>query len=209
MALSNRVLNYQDSVNKSVIKLYTSLNDIYTKRGFPIEYKGEMLYAPLVPLDDVYGTPLMASDSNGEYRIAYDTVSTVQQEDLSEYYYKKISGNTTYKTWYGKVSFVVPYPTTININSLLDSAIYHNGVDGDKWQVTYLDIYIDEVMVNRYEFRQSKGESRRVRNIANIDIDLDAGTHTLGLYLTMDCSSKDTQHVYIYQWKNTITLKGD
>ena len=44
-------------------------------------------------------------------------------------------------------------------------------------------------------------------NIANIDLELSAGTHILGMYLTMDCSKKDTQHVYIYQWKNTITLK--
>lgn len=207
MALSNRTLNFQDANNKITIKLYTSLDDIYSGKGMPIEYRGEKVYAPLVPVDDIFGTPLKFSDSTGEYRIAYDTVSSVQQEDVSEYYYKKISGNTTYTTWYGKVSFVVPYATTININSLLDSAIYHNDVSGDKWQVTYLDLYIDEDMVNRYEFRQSKGESRRVRNIANIDLDLDAGTHILGLYLTMDCSSKDTQHVYIYQWKNTITLK--
>lgn len=207
MSLSNRVLNYQDANNKTVIKLYTSLDDIYTGKGFPIEYKGEILYAPIVPVDDVYGTPLRVSDESGEYRIAYDTVAPVQDTDLSEYFYKKIKNNTTYKTWYGKVSFVVPYPTTINIKSLLDSAIYHNDVDGDKWQVTHFDIYVDSEQVHRYSFRQSMGESRRWRNIADIDLELNAGSHLLGLYLTMDCSSKDTQHLYIYQWKNTITLK--
>ena len=207
MGLSTRKLNYEDANNKTVIKLYTSLSDIYTGKGFPIEYKGETLYAPLVPVNDVYGTPLRASDSSGEYRIAYDTVANIQNEDIATYFYKGISGNTTYSTWYGQVPFVVPYPTNVNIKSLVESAIYHNDVKGDKWQVTYFDIYVDDNRVHRYEFRQSMGEYRKWHDLSNIDIELSAGTHILGLYLTMDCSSKDTQHVYIYQWKNTITLK--
>lgn len=207
MALSTRKLNYEDANNKTVIKLYTSLSDIYTGKGFPIKYKGETLYAPIVPVNDVYGTPLRASDSSGEYRIAYDTVSNIQQEDLSDYYAMSIYGNTTHTAWYGSVSFVVPYPTIVNINSLLDSVIYHNGVKGDKWQWTYFDLYVDDEMVKRYEFRQSMGEYRKWHSIANIDLELGAGTHIISLHLTMDCSNKDSQHVYIYQWKNTITLK--
>ena len=207
MSLSNRKLNYEDSINKTVIKLYTSLDDIYTSKGLPIEYKGEVVYAPLVPLDDVYGTPLRVSDDSGDYRIAYDTVSKLQEADLSDYFAQSISGNTTYSQWYGRVPFVVPYSTTVNIQSLVDSVIYHNGVKGDKWQWTYFDLYVDDEYVSRYEFRQSMGEYRKWHNIANIDLELSAGTHILGMYLTMDCSDKDSQHVYIYQWKNTITLK--
>lgn len=206
MSLSTRKLNYEDANNQIVIKLYTSLDDIYTGKGLPIEYKDETLYAPIVPVDDLYGSPLRVSDENGEHRIAYDTVTKVQQQDLSDYYYKGISGNTTYSEWYGKVPFRVPYTTTVNINSVIDSAIYHNDVKGDKWQWTYMDIYVDDEQVSRYEFRQSMGEYRKWHNLADIDIELNAGSHILGMYLTMDCSNKDTQHVYIYQWKNTITL---
>lgn len=207
MALSSRRLNYQDANNKTVIKLYTSLGDIYTGKGFPITYKGETVYAPIVPVNDFYGTPLRVSDSSGEYRIAYDTIGKTQQQDLSTAYYKYISGNTTHSEWYGYVTFVVPYATTVNIKSLLDAYIGHYDVKGDKWQVTYFDTYIDDNKVARYEFRQSQGEYRQWFTIMNQDLTLGAGVHTLGMYLIMDCSAKDSQELSIYQWKNTITLK--
>lgn len=207
MSLSSRVLNYEDANNKTVIKLYTSLNDIYTGKGFPIEYKGEILYAPLVPVNDIYGTSLRASDKNGEYRIAYDTVNKIQQSDITESYYKYLSGNTTQSYWYGRTTFAVPYATTIHLSGSIDAMFGHYGVSGDKWQYDYIDTYIDDNRVARYEFRQSHGEYRKWFNIADLDVEVGAGTHTLGLYLTHKCSSKDSHEAYVYQWKNTITLK--
>ena len=207
MGLSSRKLNYEDANNKTVIKLYTSLGDIYTGKGLPITYKGETVYAPIVPVNDFYGTPLRVSDSSGEYRIAYDTVSKNQQQDISETFYKYLSGNTIQYAWYGRTTFVAPYATTMHLLSQVDAFIGHYGVTGDKWQYDYLDVYIDDNMVSRFEFRQSKGEYRQWFTLANKDIDVTAGLHTIGLYLTMKCSSKDSHEVNIYQWKNTITLK--
>ena len=207
MALSSRKLNYQDANNNITIKLYTSLSDIYTGKGLPITYKNETVYAPIVPTNDFYGTPIRYSDKTGEYKIAYDTIGKVQQQDISESYYKYLSGNTTQSYWYGTTTFVVPYATTIHLYGRLDAMFGHYGVSGDKWQHDYLDTYIDGEMVARYEFRQSKGEYRQWFTIADLDVELGAGVHTLGLYLTHKCSSKDSHEAYVYQWQNTITFK--
>lgn len=207
MGLSTRKLNYQDANNKTVIKLYTSLNDIYTGKGMPITYKGETAYAPMVPVNDVYGTPIRVSDASGEYRIAYDTVGTVQQCDISESYYKYLSGSTQPTYTYGSTTFVVPYATTIHLLGKLDAMFGHYGVSGNKWQWDYIDTYVDDKRVARLDFRQSMGEYRQWFTIADLDIDVTAGTHILTLKLTHKCSSKDSHEAYVYQWKNTITLK--
>lgn len=207
MGLSSIKLNYEDANNKTVIKLYTSLDDIYTGKGLPITYKGETVYAPIVPVNDFYGTPIRASDSSGEYRIAYDTVSATQQQDISTQYYKYLRGNTQQTYDYGSVTFVAPYATTIHLLGTVDAMFGHYGVSGDKWQHDWLDTYIDGKSVARFEFRQSKGEYRQWFTIINQDIQVGAGVHTITLKLTHKCSSKDSHEAYVYQWKNTITLK--
>lgn len=204
MAVSTNVLNYQDSVNKSIIKLYTSLDDIYTKKGLLIEYKGNQLYAPLVPLTDVYATPIKFSDDSGDYAIAYDTVSTTQ-----EYYSNKVteislSGNSTQEKVHDAITFVAPKSGKYHLNVTFRGGQNGWGYSGDKWQYAnfYLDLDTDNIKV--LEVRRSWGMGWKT--LFDDDIEVDGGTHILTMRMFGKSSSKDSHYTACYEWESKITM---
>ena len=81
--LSNRRLYYKAGNSNIVIKTYTSLSDIYTGKGLPIQYKGETVYAPLVSLSDIYSSPIRVTKNGETLAVAYDTVGKVQRQDFN------------------------------------------------------------------------------------------------------------------------------
>jgi hypothetical protein len=204
MALSTNVLNYQDNVNKSVIKLYTSLDDIYTGKGLPIEYKGNLLYAPLAPLTAVYATPIRASDDSGDYAIAYDTVGTTQ-----DYYSNKVteislSGNRTQEKTHDAFTFVAPKSGKYHLKVRFRGGQNGWGYSGDKWQYAnfYLDLDTDNIKV--LEVRRSWGMGWKT--LFDDDIEVDGGTHILTMRMFGKSSSKDSHLTACYEWESKITM---
>lgn len=204
MALSNNVLNYQDSTNKSVIKLYTSLDDIYTGKGLPIEYKGTLLYAPIVPLNDVYSTPLKVSDSGEECVIAYDTIGVVQ-----DYYSNKVteislSGDSTKEKTHDSFSFVAPYKRKFHLSVRFRGGQNGWGYSGDKWQ--YADWFLDLDTENLLEKRYRRSQGMGWKTLFDGDIEVDGGTHILTMRILGKSSSKDSHLTACYEWEAKITM---
>lgn len=204
MSLSNRVLNYQDANNKTVIKLYTSLDDIYSGKGLPIDYKGELLYAPIVPVEDVYGTPLWASDETGEYKIAYDTVSKEQ-----DYYSNKVteislSGNRTQEKTHDSFSIYAPYNGKYKLVSKFRGGQNGWGYSGNKWQYAYFYLDVDNTNIKRLELRRSQGMGWKT--LYDGEIELTGGTHIITMRMFGKCSSKDSHLTACYEWENAITM---
>lgn len=205
MSLSNRVLNYQDANNKTVIKLYTTISDSYSGRGLPIEYKGEVLYAPLVPYDDVYASPIKVSDETGDYKIAYDTVGKIQQ-----YYSNKVtdirlgsSGGEKLVT-HGSFSFAAPIAGEYSFVSKIWGGQTGSGYSSDRWQkaVFYLDL--DGKNFSEITFRRSQGMGWKT--IYNGKISVSSGTHIITLRILGDGSKKDSHQTLCKEWDNKITI---
>ena len=204
MTVSKYVLNYQDNNQKRVIKLYTSLSDIYTGKGLPIQYKGESFYAPLVPLKDVYVTPIKASDSLGDYAVAYDTV-----KELQEFYSNKVteislSGDTTKEVTHDTFVFVAPQNGKYHITVKFRGGQNGWGYSGDKWQYAnfYLDIDTDNIV--KKELRRSAGMGWKT--LYDSDIELVGGTHLLKMRMFGKSSSKDSHLTACYEWEANIKI---
>lgn len=204
MTLASNVLNYQDSNNKTVIKLYTSLSDIYTGKGLPVEYRGNQLYAPLVPLSDVYATPIKFEDASGEYAVAFDTVKSNQ-----EYYSNKVteislSGNSTKEKTHDTFAIVAPYSGKYHLNVTFRGGQNGWGYSGDKWQYAYFYLDIDTENIVRKELRRSQGMGWKT--LYDGDIELVGGTHILKIRMFGKSSSKDSHLTACYEWKSKLTI---
>lgn len=204
MALSTRKLNYEDANNKTVIKLYTSLSDIYTGKGFPIEYKGETLYAPIVPVNDVYGTPLRASDNSGEYKIAYDTVSKTQNYYSNKVTEISLSGNSTQSKTHDACSIYAPYNGKYKLVSKFRGGQNGWGYSGDKWQYANFYLDVDNENIVTKELRRSQGMGWKT--LYDGEIELTGGTHIITMRMFGKCSSKDSHLTACYEWDNTLTI---
>ena len=204
MALSNRKLNYEDANNKTVIKLYTSLSDIYTGKGFPIEYKGETLYAPIVPVNDVYGTPLRASDNSGEYKIAYDTVSKTQNYYSNKVTEISLSGNSTQEKTHDACSIYAPYNGKYKLVSKFRGGQNGWGYSGDKWQYANFYLDVDNENIVTKEYRRSQGMGWKT--LYDGEIELTGGTHIITMRMFGKSSSKDSHLTACYEWDNTLTI---
>ncbi len=204
MALSTRKLNYEDANNKTVIKLYTSLSDIYTGKGFPIKYKGETLYAPIVPVNDVYGTPLRVSDSSGEYKIAYDTVSKNQSYYSNKVTEISLSGNRTEEKTHDSFSIYAPYSGKYKLVSKFRGGQNGWGYSGNKWQYAnfYLDVDTENIVTK--EYRRSQGMDWKT--LFDGEIELTGGTHIITMRMFGKSSSKDSHLTACYEWDNTLTI---
>lgn len=204
MSLSNRVLNYQDANNKTVIKLYTSLDDIYSGKGLPIEYKGELVYAPIVPTQDVYGTPLWVSDESGIYKIAYDTVG-----DIQNYYSNKVteislSGNSTQEKTHDSFSIYAPYSGKYKLVSKFRGGQNGWGYSGDKWQYANFYLDVDNENIVTKEYRRSQGMGWKT--LYDDEIELTGGTHIITMRMFGKSSSKDSHLTACYEWDNALTI---
>lgn len=204
MALSTRKLNYEDANNKTVIKLYTSLSDIYTGKGFPIEYKGETLYAPIVPVNDVYGTPLRASDNSGEYKIAYDTVSKTQNYYSNKVTEISLSGNSTQSKTHDACSVYAPYTGKYKLVSKFRGGQNGWGYSGDKWQYANFYLDVDNENIVTKELRRSQGMGWKT--LYDGEIELTGGTHIITMRMFGKSSSKDSHLTACYEWDNTLTI---
>lgn len=204
MGLSSRKLNYEDANNKTVIKLYTSLSDIYTGKGFPIEYKGETLYAPIVPVNDVYGTPLRASDNSGEYKIAYDTVSKTQSYYSNKVTEISLSGNSTQSKTHDACSVYAPYTGKYRLVSKFRGGQNGWGYSGDKWQYANFYLDVDNENIVTKEYRRSQGMGWKT--LFDGEIELTGGTHIITMRMFGKCSSKDSHLTGCYEWDNTLTI---
>ena len=204
MALSNRTLNFQDANNKITIKLYTSLDDIYSGKGKPIEYRGEKVYAPLVPTDDVFGTPLKFSDGSGEYTIPYDTTSKEQDFYSNKVTEISLSGNTTQEKTHDILTFYAPRSGKYRLTSKFRGGQNGWGYSGDKWQYANFYLDLDTEELTKLEVRRSWGMGWKT--LYDDEIEVDGGLHTIKMRILGKCSSKDSHYTACYEWENKITM---
>lgn len=204
MALSSRLLNYQDANNKITIKLYSSLDDIYSGKGMPIEYRGEKVYAPLVPTDDVFGTPLKFSDETGEYTIPYDTTSKEQNFYSNNVTEISLSGNTTLEKTHGTFTFYAPRSGKYYLTSKFRGGQNGWGYSGDKWQ--YADFFLDLDTENIKEVRYRRSQGMGWKTLYDEELEVVGGLHTITLRILGKSSSKDSHLTACYEWENKITM---
>ena len=203
--LSSKRLYYKVGNSNVTIKTYTSLADIYTGKGLPIYYRGELVYAPLVSTSDVYSSPLRVRDSSGVWAVAYDTVGTTQQQDFNNTVKIELSGNSEREVTYGSFYVVAPKSGNYKLTSIIVGGQTGWGYSGDSWQWSYwyLDLDGNNFHTARYVRSQGMGQ----KTLYNNTIYLEGGTHTITLRIRGKCSSKDSHLTQCDSWKNTITIQ--
>lgn len=208
MALSNKVLNYQDSIYKLVIKLYTSLDDIYSGRGIPFEFKDEIVYLPIVPLNDYFATPLKFSDNRGEYAIPSQTTSKAQTFYSNKVTEISLSGLVTQEETHDIFTFYAPYAGKYYFTSDFRGGQNGWGYSGDKWQ--YADFFLDLDGENFAEvrYRRSQGMGWKTLYDGYLEVP-NGGLHTITLRILGSSSKKDSHLTACYEWDNTITMVED
>ena len=203
--LSSRRLYYKVGNSNVTIKTYTSLADIYTGKGLPIYYRGELVYAPLVSTSDVYSSPLRVRDSSGVWAVAYDTVGTTQQQDFNNTVKIELSGNSEREITYGSFYVVAPKSGNYKLTSIIVGGQTGWGYSGDSWQWSYW--YLDLDGNNFYTARYVRSQGMGQKTLYNNTIYLEGGTHTITLRIRGKCSSKDSHLTQCDSWKNTITIQ--
>ena len=203
--LSSKRLYYKVGNSNVTIKTYTSLTDIYTGKGLPINYKGEIVYAPLVSTSDVYSSPLRVRDSSGVWAVAYDTVGVTQKQDFNNTVKIELSGNSEREITYGSFYVVAPKSGNYRLQSIIVGGQTGWGYSGDSWQWSYwyLDLDGNNFHTARYVRSQGMGQ----KTLYNNTIYLEGGTHTITLRIRGKCSSKDSHLTQCDSWKNTITIQ--
>ena len=203
--LSSRRLYYKVGNSNVTIKTYTSLADIYTGKGLPIYYRGELVYAPLVSTSDVYSSPLRVRDSSGVWAVAYDTVGVTQKQDFNNTVKIELSGNSEREITYGSFYIVAPKSGNYKLTSIIVGGQTGWGYSGDSWQWSYwyLDLDGNNFHTARYVRSQGMGQ----KTLYNNTIYLEGGTHTITLRIRGKCSSKDSHLTQCDSWKNTITIQ--
>lgn len=203
--LSSKRLYYKVGNSNVTIKTYTSLADIYTGKGLPIYYRGELVYAPLVSTSDVYSSPLRVRDSSGVWAVAYDTVGTTQQHDFNDTIKIELSGNREQEVTYGSFYVVAPKSGNYKLTSIIVGGQTGSGYSRDKWQWSkwYLDLDGNNFETKEYRRSQGMGE----KTLYNNTIYLEGGTHVITLRIRGKCSSKDDHLTKCTSWKNTITIQ--
>ena len=205
--LSSKRLYYKVGNSNVTIKTYTSLTDIYTGKGLPINYKGELVYAPLVSTADVYSSPLRVRDSSGVWAVAYDTVGTTQQQDFNDTVEISLSGNREQEVTYGSFYVVAPKSGNYKLTSIIVGGQTGWGYSRDKWQWSkwYLDLDGNNFETKEYRRSQGMGE----KTLYEDTIYLEGGTHVITLRIRGKCSSKDSHLTKCESWKNTITIQEE
>ena len=203
--LSSKRLYYKVGNSNVTIKTYTSLADIYTGKGLPIYYRGELVYAPLVSTSDVYSSPLRVRDSSGVWAVAYDTVGVTQKQDFNNTVKIELSGNSEREVTYGSFYVVAPKSGNYKLTSIIVGGQTGWGYSGDSWQWSYwyLDLDGNNFHTARYVRSQGMGQ----KTLYNNTIYLEGGTHTITLRIRGKCSSKDSHLTQCDSWKNTITIQ--
>lgn len=203
--LSSKRLYYKVGNSNVTIKTYTSLADIYTGKGLPIYYRGELVYAPLVSTADVYSSPLRVRDSSGVWAVAYDTVGVTQKQDFNNTVKISLSGNSEREITYGSFYVVAPKSGNYKLTSIIVGGQTGWGYSGDSWQWSYwyLDLDGNNFHTARYVRSQGMGQ----KTLYNNTIYLEGGTHTITLRIRGKCSSKDSHLTQCDSWKNTITIQ--
>lgn len=203
--LSSKRLYYKVGNSNVTIKTYTSLADIYTGKGLPIYYRGELVYAPLVSTADVYSSPLRVRDSSGVWAVAYDTVGVTQKQDFNNTVKIELSGNREREVTYGSFYVVAPKSGNYKLTSIIVGGQTGWGYSGDSWQWSYwyLDLDGNNFHTARYVRSQGMGQ----KTLYNNTIYLEGGTHTITLRIRGKCSSKDSHLTQCDSWKNTITIQ--
>lgn len=203
--LSSKRLYYKVGNSNVTIKTYTSLADIYTGKGLPIYYRGELVYAPLVSTADVYSSPLRVRDSSGVWAVAYDTVGVTQKQDFNNTVKIELSGNSEREITYGSFYVVAPKSGNYKLTSIIVGGQTGWGYSGDSWQWSYwyLDLDGNNFHTARYVRSQGMGQ----KTLYNNTIYLEGGTHTITLRIRGKCSSKDSHLTQCDSWKNTITIQ--
>ena len=203
--LSSRRLYYKVGNSNVTIKTYTSLADIYTGKGLPIYYRGELVYAPLVSTSDVYSSPLRVRDSSGVWAVAYDTVGNTQQQDFNNTVKIELSGNSEREITYGSFYIVAPKSGNYKLTSIIVGGQTGWGYSSDKWQFSRWYLDLDGNNFATKEYRRSQGMGQKT--LYNNTIYLEGGTHVITLRIRGKCSSKDSHLTQCDSWKNTITIQ--
>ena len=203
--LSSKRLYYKVGNSNVTIKTYTSLADIYTGKGLPIYYRGELVYAPLVSTADVYSSPLRVRDSSGVWAVAYDTVGVTQKQDFNNTVKIELSGNSEREITYGSFYIVAPKSGNYKLTSIIVGGQTGWGYSGDSWQWSYW--YLDLDGNNFYTARYVRSQGMGQKTLYNNTIYLEGGTHTITLRIRGKCSSKDSHLTQCDSWKNTITIQ--
>ena len=203
--LSSKRLYYKVGNSNVTIKTYTSLADIYTGKGLPIYYRGELVYAPLVSTSDVYSSPLRVRDSSGVWAVAYDTVGTTQQQDFNNTVKIELSGSTAREVTYGSFYVVAPKSGNYKLTSIIVGGQTGWGYSRDKWQRSYW--YLDLDGNNFYTAKYVRSQGMGEKTLYNDTIYLEGGTHIITLRIRGECSSKDSHLTQCDSWKNTITIQ--
>ena len=203
--LSSRRLYYKVGNSNVTIKTYTSLADIYTGKGLPIYYRGELVYAPHISTSDVYSSPLRVRDRSGVWAVAYDTVGVTQKQDFNNTVKIELSGNSEREVTYGSFYVVAPKSGNYKLTSIIVGGQTGWGYSGDSWQWSYW--YLDLDGNNFYTARYVRSQGMGQKTLYNNTIYLEGGTHVITLRIRGKCSSKDSHLTQCDSWKNTITIQ--
>ena len=203
--LCNRRLYYKAGNSNIVIKTYTSLSDIYTGKGLPIQYRGETVYAPLVSLSDIYSSPIRVTKNGETLAVAYDTVGKVQRQDFNNTVKIELSGNSEREVTYGSFYIVAPKSGNYRLQSIIVGGQTGWGYSSDGWQWSYW--YLDLDGNNFYTARYVRSQGMGQKTLYNNVIYLKGGTHIITLRIRGYCSSKDSHLTQCDSWKNTITME--
>ena len=205
LMLSSIRLYYKAGNSNIVIKTYTSLSDIYTGKGLPLNYKGETFYAPLVSLSDIYSSPIRVTKNGETLAVAYDTVGKVQRHDFNNTVKIELSGSREKEVTYGSFYIVAPKSGNYRLQSIIVGGQNGWGYSGDSWQWSYW--YLDLDGNNFYTARYVRSQGMGQKTLYNNVIYLQGGTHTITLRIRGKCSSKDSHLTQCDSWKNTITME--
>lgn len=207
MGVTEHVLNIQSSNNKKIVPLYDTPTCSYTGRSLPIKLaNGSTVYAPLGVTDDLYGTQLWVEIDGTSYRVVEQSVQGIQGVNFDKTVKIEFGGSDERTAKYDTFYFVAPRRTKFHYKSMVNYGQTGWGYSSDKWQRSDIWINLDGSLLVKKTFRRSAGINWKT--LYDGDIELDAGTHRMELWLLGQGSSKDSHLTVCYAWNNDLLMSG-
>lgn len=207
MTKLNNKLYVDTGNNKMAIDLHDTVNDFYSKKGMPIQFKnGTTAYAAYVNFNDINRSIITTFDSDGEHYVGTSSINEVQQFTSTKKIEINLSGNREQELIYDTTSFVAPFTGKIHLFSQAHAQQNGWGYSSDSWQWARLYLDLDGNNINNFLIRRSQG--LQWFTLYNGEIEVTGGSHILRFRIRGKCSSKDSHQTTCDGWKTKVTLVG-
>lgn len=207
MTKLNNKLYVDTGNNKMAIDLHDTVNDFYSKKGMPVQFRnGTIAYAAYVNFDDINRSIITTSDSEGEHYVGISSINEVQQLTSTKRIEINLKGNSEQEVIYDITSFVAPFTGKVHLFSQAHAQQDGWGYSGDSWQWARLYLDLDGNNINSFLIRRSQG--LRWFTLYNGEIEVTGGSHILRFRIRGKCSSKDHHQTTCDGWKTEVTLVG-